>query len=61
MSEYGNFGGPGRSNLRNPVKRALEDSLIREYKTRNMMRRMGLRLPSNDMRIERLKRQLGYH
>jgi hypothetical protein len=58
MSSYG---GPGRSNLRNPIKRALEDSLIREYRMRMQILRMGYRTAGNEGRIAQLKRQLGYH
>jgi hypothetical protein len=61
MGEYGNYGGPGRSNLRNPIKRALEDSLIRELRMRARIRALGFKTAGNEARIAQLKRQLGYH
>lgn len=51
---------PGRSNLRNPVKRALEDSLIREYRMRARLKSMGFSTRGNELRIQQLKRRLGY-
>lgn len=50
---------PGRSNDKDPVRRRLEDALIREFRMRNQTRSMGM--PSgNDARIKALKKRLGH-